>query len=399
MKVRDLFRELRAASESGDRKRAATLLAKLAALAMARSSWNRASKFLAEAQKFLPESSKLLLAASICEWERKNEREAKKKMHALAKTVLRRHRLREYSHLIDTELAKYPTLRQAYYEAIASVERNTALPFIGLARVSLGRGDRTKALNYLVDGLKTGDQQGQVLKEITTILANDGQQELLVQVDRFRTNQLALEDLCLLLGANGRAIADPRTETPRELELGEMIEKLEEELGGNEPAAGGWDKVGPLLNEFRRRAHPVIGNDSRSRLDLALAFYEMRLFQASREELREIGPGDALHPEALCLLGQIFLSEGSVLQAMETYQEILREERNLNQTVRNEAEYQLIRIYVKLEDFGKAMIHIRGLEKRTQDYRDIRRIKETVAERLGVDKIPDAGGKRLQKAG
>lgn len=397
------FAQAREAMENNDKKSAATALAKLAGHAVNTRRWLRALFFLKLAQKYLPESAKIFLAQAICEWERKNEREARHRIQLLARSILRKRRLEEYEGVIERELRSYVSLRQLFYETVASVERNSAIPFLGLARISRANGDWQHALRLLADGLRTKDRDSVVLGEIVSIVKETELKEMEVQCERYRAGQLRIDDFCLLLSSQQRKASLEAGTDSGQLELGQMIENLEAELGAEPQQA--WDKVGPLLAEFRRRADPVIGNHTKSRIDLALAFFEMRLMTAAKDELQQIPEEDANFGQALCLLGQIQLEEGALLAAMECYQKCLRDER-FRGLVHDEAEYQLIRIYVKLEDFGKAMIHLRDLERRVSDYRDLRRLRELVANRLGVDALPEPAkssnksiGKKLRRTG
>lgn len=397
------FLQAREAVESNDKKSAATAFAKLAGHAVSTRRWVRALFFLKLAQKYLPESAKIFLAQAICEWERKHEREARHRIQLLARAILRKKRLEEYEGVIERELRSYVSLRQLFYETVASVERNSAIPFLGLARIARSAGDWQHALRLLSDGLRTKDRESVVLGEIIDIVQNQNLKEMEVQCDRYRAGQLRVDDFCLLLSSQQRKASLETSSDSGQMDLSQMIENLEAELG-SEPLPA-WDKVGSLLAEFRRRADPVIGSHTKSRIDLALAFFEMRLMSAAKEELQQIPEEEPDFGQVLCLLGQIHFEEGALLAAMESYQKCLRDER-FRGPVHNEAEYQLIRIYVKLEDFGKAMIHLRDLEKRISDYRDLRRIRELVANRLGVDVLPEpvksphkSGGKKLRRTG
>ena len=397
------FAQAREAVENNDKKSAATAFAKLAGYAVSTRRWVRALFFLKHAQKYLPESAKIFLAQAICEWERKHEREARHRIQLLARSILRKKRLEEYEGVIERELRSYVSLRQLFYETVASVERNSAIPFLGLARIARSAGDWQQALRLLSDGLRTKDRDSVVLGEIVSIVKEQELKEMEVQCERYRSGQLRIDDFCLLLSSQQRKASFESSTDSGQLELGQMIQTLEAELG-SEPLPA-WDKVGPLLAEFRRRADPVIGNHTKSRIDLALAFFEMRLMSAAKDELQQIPEEDPNFGQSLCLLGQIQLEEGALLAAMECYQKCLRDDR-FKGLVHDEAEYQLIRIYVKLEDFGKAMIHLRDLERRVSDYRDLRRIREIVANRLGVDALPEPSkspnksvGKKLRRAG
>ncbi len=308
---------------------------------------------------YASEPAKIFLAQAICEWERKHEREARHRIQLLARSILRKKRLEEYEGVIERELRSYVSLRQLFYETVASVERNSAIPFLGLARIARSAGDWQQCLRLLADGLRTKDRDSVVLGEIVSIVQEQELKEMEVQCERFRAGQLRLDDFCLLLSSQQRKASLESNSDSGQLELGQMIQTLVAELG-SEPLPA-WDKVGPLLAEFRRRADPVIGNHTKSRIDLALAFFEMRLMSAAKDELQQIPEEDPNFGQTLCLLGQIHFEEGALLAAMECYQKCLRDER-FKGLIHDEAEYQLIRIYVKLEDFGKAMIHLRDLE-------------------------------------
>lgn len=397
--VRALFQDLQICMEAQDRRRAATVYARLASLCMTKKNWGRAAWLLSRAEKCLPQSTKLLLAQAICQFERKNEREARHKIQELAKLVLRKKRLEEYWLVIERELKPYSQLRQYFYETVSSIERNSAIPFLGLAQLYRRRGDADGAIRQLATALRTRDREAKVLAELESILDDQGLKSLGVQLERYRQGDLSNDDLYLLLTSSPSR--ETEAEASGEMELGQMIEKLEEELGESEPPPN-IDQVGPLLAEFRARAHPIIGQDSKSRIALALAFFEMKLFSASRDELKQIEEEDPNFGESLCLLGQIHWEEGTFLAALDVYQKCLRIDRYRGTRIGDEAEYQLARIYLKLQDYGKAMIHLRELEKRAPDYRDTKRVKEQLAKHLGVDALPGkrtSQGKKLRKTG
>src|SRR6185437_14470196 len=143
------------------------------------------------------------------------------------------------------------------------------------------------------------------------------------------------------------------------------------------------DTVAPLVKEFRRKSQPILAGDAKTRLDMALAFFEMGLVNDARDELRPIDPSDPYYPESQALLGEILFAEGSDLGALEAYQNCLRDERATVEMVR-EGKYKLLQIYYRLGDLRQALAQAQELEKLAPNYRELRHLKIRIQEALGI---------------
>ena len=150
--------------------------------------------------------------------------------------------------------------------------------------------------------------------------------------------------------------------------LADLIRDLELSIGINPQERH--DEVAPLIREFREKAEKIVAGDVQMQLDLGLAFLEMGLYVEAAEHLGQIEIQDSQYLFARSLLAQVLRAQGNDIASLEILKSILRDDRSKGE-VSHDARYELIQLYLKLDDKKKAMEHARLLEKEAPGYRDI----------------------------
>jgi tetratricopeptide (TPR) repeat protein len=217
-----------------------------------------------------------------------------------------------------------------------------------------------------------------VLDELESLLRFSERSEDLIHVGRFREGKISVENLSVLLAHYGEKQAPPDTAT-REKPLRNLIEELEREMGLSVPSAQ--KEIEPLLKEFQKKSQKVLGQDAQARIDMAVAYFEMGLFKEAEQELQTIAETDPLFAQALVLQGEIFLSQGSDLAALDCFQKSLRQTA-VGLEVQREARYQLVQVFFRLGDLPQAFAQATELEKQAPNYRELRYLKNQIQDAL-----------------
>jgi tetratricopeptide (TPR) repeat protein len=217
-------------------------------------------------------------------------------------------------------------------------------------------------------------------------------------VKLFENGKIARNDLIeLLSGAAPKILAEKRA-APREEEkdLQTLISELEAEMGINLHESH--DGVEPLVREFRRKSAEILEGDSKARIDMAFAFFEMGLYKDAREELAHIQTTDSRYLEAQMLFGEILCTERSDLGALEVFQNILRDDRT-SPEIALEAKFKLLTIYHRLGDLRQALAIAKEMEKKTPGYRDTQHLLLQIQETLGGASEEEASAKPARREG
>lgn len=385
LRPKELFRQAKEAEAKGSLKVASAHYATLAAYMRRKGRIDDAATLIARAIRLSSKSPRLYLQQALVARSQKNQAAAEKAVETFARLVLDRGKIDEYRPYLEKILKDEPELRQVFYNRVLQIDRTTAVPFLAQAKTLMQQGKWEAAQRSLVDALKTKTADAEAVQMLEEVLTKRGQPADVEHLLSFQSGKLSRENLVTLLGQPSAAAEDDEEvpvehrEVTEEKNLNSLIRDLEAEIGLDIEGA---DSVAPLVKEFRRKAQPVLKGDSKTRLDMALAFFEMGLVNDARDELKPIDPSDPYYPESQALLGDMLFHEGSDLGALEAFQNCLRDERATVEMVR-EGKYKLLQIFFRLGDLKQALAQAKELEKLAPDYRELRQFKTRLLEALG----------------
>jgi len=380
MRPKEVFQQARLAEETGNAREAcehyasvARFLAKSGKYAEARLVWERAIKLN-------PDSARLQLGLATSAARMQDDEAARAAVVKFTSLVIIKKQGSLYRERMEKDLAKFPELRQLYYEKVLETDRTDPESFIGLARAWMAQEKWETAQKVLLDALKAKAPLDSVLPILRKALEERHLRDGVPHVERFAQGEIGLPDLILLLQSPQSSHGHQTKLKPlsEEKTLTKLIEELEQEIGielDEKP-----DQIDPLLREFRAKSELLLASDPKARLDMAMAFREMGLSQPAIEEVRKITESDKCFYEAQCLLGEIYMAQGSLLAALEVYQ-LCRRGREVSDEIRHEALYQLVMIYFQLGDHRQASQVARELEKLNPEYRDLKHWKTMLRER------------------
>lgn len=369
------------AEQQGRHREASAKYAALGIYLLKKSRAQEARLFLNRAAQLTPRSARVYIQLALCDMALGDESSARAAMENFAKYVVRKKHLTEYREYLETNLKTFPRLRQVFYDAILQLDRTNAEPFLWHADASIEANDFRLAKKMLVKALMTKTHREEVLTRLRKVLEDLKAGEELRALDAHEKGELSLDDCVLLLSGKSPEQSVPPVLPSAELSLSEMssedkdldtlIKDIEHELGI--AIEEKHEDVRPLVREFRRRSDAVISSDSKTRIDLAAAFFEMGLTQDAREELGRIDDGDPLYLEAQLLIADVLFREESYLGALDIVQQCLRH-RDMTESLSLEAQYKLVLTYQRLGDCRQALCHGIELMKKAPDYRDIRNL-------------------------
>lgn len=377
--LKELLAQAQKAEERGNNREASAKYAALGIYLRKKERFKDAHLFILRAVKLSPSSPRLYVQLALCEELLGNSAAVEQAMARFTKYVLKKRNSKDYRAYLEEHLQPYPRIRRFYYEQMLDLDRTDADYFVALADAHVQEGNPSLAKGTLVDALRTKTSVSRVLNRLKSVLEalhyNDG----LRGIKAFEKGELSLDDLItLLLGRVHREEESREAESFRvqaeepEKDLHSLIQDLEKDLGV--PLEERVDKLTPLIREFRQRSDEVIGSDSKTRMDLASAFFEMGLYQDAREELAEISAEDPEYLQSRVMLSEILYVEESYLGALEVIQGVLRD-RAASEEVLMEGKYKLSQIYHRLGDIGQAIRYATELVEEAPDYRGIRDFK------------------------
>lgn len=305
-------------------------------------------------------------------------------------------RYHDYRAYLEKELSDHPQTKEAFFERGQEIERQKAGMAVDKAKGLIDQGDLAGALRALLDALASRAVDGPALAGIERILKETGNEKGLRYFESFRAGQLSRKDLITLVapdeGETVEAVSELGLDVPREQTLGDLVAEIERELDGEAPSLTEPEPP-EQFSQFRKRAEPVLKNDPKSRIDLAIGYFEMGLTEVAYEELRAVPESHAYYPRARCLLGEFLFRAEEPLKALPVLQECLRDTR-LSRDEEKAVRYHLARTYQRLGDWPRAMVEIEALEKSDPTYRDLRFLKTEVSKEL-----EGAGGTPVKKKG
>jgi tetratricopeptide (TPR) repeat protein len=386
--AKEVFQQAREAERQGRKKEAATHYASLSVYLRRRGKTDEAITLLRRGLGLAPHLAKLHLQLAICTESKGETEQANSAMADFSQIVIERGKVEQYRSVVDATLKQYPRLRERFFDAVLQLDRTGAEAYLGRAQSLKEQGDSQGALKVLLEALQTGAEKDQVLEAMEEMLRTHGKAEALIHLGRYREGKISTDNLLVLLRGSARENEPGELEpVVHETPLKDLIEELEKEIGGTlqNPA----DEIAPLLKEFRRRSQPILGVDARARMDMALAFFEMGLVREAAEELAVVPESDPLHAEAQALAGEIALSTGNHLAALDAFQNALRSTHR-SEEVEREARYKLVQVFYRLGDLRQAFSQAAELERLAPEYRDLRLLKNQIEQAL--DK--QSGGSR-----
>jgi tetratricopeptide (TPR) repeat protein len=385
MDPKNILIEAQQAEERGLHREASALYAE-AAQGMRREKRPRDAKsLLKKAVELSPQSGRLYVQLALVENALGNDEGALRAMEKFTETALQRGKAAEYRPYLEKHLAKLPTLRQVFYRGLLKLDRTDAGPFLDYAQAAIDKSDWEDAREMLVDALKTKSRTSEVVEKLKAALKALGVESAERALESFEAGRMPLKDLIAVLGEKKKPKRDSGTEPdalerePEDETLDSLIQRLEGEMGIEIQERH--DNVRPLVNEFRRRSDKVLQGDPKTRIDLAMAFFDMGLVEDARSELAAVKPSDGQYREAQMLTGEIYFQEGSFLEALDVFQRCLRDE-GASADLKTEATYKLAQTYERLGDHEKALKWAERLEQRSPTYRDIRQMKRQLEERV-----------------
>lgn len=377
--------EAQKAEERGLHKEASSLYA-VAAHGMRGLKRNRDAKaLLKKAIELSPQSARLYVQLAIVENALGHDDSAIKAMEKFTQVAISRGKLADYRPYLEKHLASYPTLRQVFHRGLMEIDRTDAKPFLDYAKAAIEKRDWEDARAMLLDALKTQSQPEDVLTMLDSALERLGENEGRNAIQSFRARRMPLKDLLSILAkrSEGNSASRERpasAEAARDEEsLDQLITRLEGEMGIE--LREKHDTVRPLVKEFRRRSDAILRTDPKTRIDLAMAFFQMGLVEDARSELKAIPRSDPHYREARMLTGEILYQEASYLEALEVFQGCLREEEAPDE-VKVEAAYKLVQTYERLGDDVRALKWAKVLEDASPTYRDIRQLRRQIEDRI-----------------
>lgn len=125
----------------------------------------------------------------------------------------------------------------------------------------------------------------------------------------------------------------------------------------------------------------MVKGDSKSVLDLAIAFKEMGLAVQAKEAISGIESSNNKYLAAQCLLGEIEFEQESYFSSLDIFQKVLRSESN-DDECKKDALYHVVRIYIELQDFKKAAEFADKLSEMDSAYRNLPSLRNEISTRL-----------------
>ncbi|MBM4304535.1 MAG: hypothetical protein FJ112_09450 [Deltaproteobacteria bacterium] len=322
--------------------------------------------------------------------------EAEIEIDKFALAAIRQGRVTQYIDLIEVKAQEKPNLRKKFYEKILSIERTRPDIFLGLAQVLRQMGKITQAYEIIFAALKIDRRGEQALKLLKEMIAEQGSESAQVAYDNLIIEKWSLEKVRAELignseihssnsleisehsiGTNNRSVLSPLSEESIG-SLKSLIQELEEQLGERPP---GIETLSGLVTEFKEKALQLVKGDSKSVLDLAIAFKEMGLAVQAKEAISGIESSNNKYLAAQCLLGEIEFEQESYFSSLDIFQKVLRSESN-DDECKKDALYHVVRIYIELQDFKKAAEFADKLSEMDSAYRNLPSLRNEISTRL-----------------
>jgi tetratricopeptide (TPR) repeat protein len=384
-KPKEILASAQAAEAKGDGRSASNQYALLSVYLRRKEKFKEAKLLICRAIQLSTKSARLYVQRALIEHGLGNSLEARAAIDLFSHYAMEKKNAESYGRYLDEHASTHPDWRQMFYEAVLQIDRTRSWPLIGLARAFEAQENSAGAEKALLEALQTKDDLKAVKNELLRLWEGLGKADAIASLQRMEDGKITPDEFLLLVSGKQKSrtkaqprpmeIAPPPTLACDERDLKSLIFDLEKELGVE--LENKRDSIEPLLKEFRSRAQEVLGEDERGHLDMALAYYEMELFQASREEIQYIKETSPFYVEAQCLLAEVYRAEGAELQSLDVYQKCLRDP-NLTEDQSVHCMYQLAQLFIRLGDPKKATSLLEGVEKIDPTYRDLRALTSSL---------------------
>ena len=375
---REVLKQAEDAERSGSTRVASKLFHVVALHLYRKNKWKEAYQVLDRAIGQSKKSARLYVLKAVLAHKLSMDQDRLEALKSFIDHSLESGKLVEYVTYLEDQMRELPNVRHLFFEELIKIERTSSFAFLGLARTCAEIGLFGRAKSVLLDALNLKDSHSKVIESLTSVLkACNGNHEV-EYLEKYKRGEMNLRQLEALVktGDEQKPVLSI-SDLEGEKDLKGLIDELERELGVSVDID--IDSVKPLVSEFRRRVNRVLGSDAKARIDIALAFYEMGLFDDANDELKNISGENPLFIEALSLQGKIFIEQGADLRALQSYQTILRQNEIGTESVKD-ALFHLVEIYTRMNDLKMALECANNLEILDPGYRDIRRIKINIRE-------------------
>jgi len=385
--LKKMLSQAQSAEEQGNLKEAANAYALISVYFRKKNKTKDAGKMIMNALRLVPHSGRLYLEEAACLWALKDVTSAKESVSKAVGYGVKQKQFPLYLKAVNKTFQNDPDLKEWFFSSWLDLDRTSPEPFNEFSDFLILQGKNSDAKKIILQGLRLAPQHSG-LREKLQIWANQfGQPSEKETVFRFLNEEINLEQFLALFGVINSPHGDQSLKEllfaqPEKLllegeagdmkELGQLIDELEKKL--NLDLRTPFEDVSPLMQEFRRLSNEVIGQDSKTRLDLACAFFEMGRYKEAKDELEMIASEQELFGQARYLLGLISLREGRELAALGVFQEVSR----LSEPHSNlwkESSYQILKLYLRFEDAASAEAVLQKLEQVDPTYRELKSIK------------------------
>jgi len=378
----------------GDLKSASIKYASLIQVFVRRGKYAEAIELCDKAFALSPDSTRLQLTRAVILSQLKRESEAIAEVEKFAQSALRQNRVVRYLELSQEQLNSKPRLLKRFLEKILEVERTKAELFFAFAEVLQRLGEVDRAIEIVLAGLRIGNNLDVGHELLRTLLDERGRPKDLMAFDKLVDGSWSLERVYQILLVENKSSMEPKSETnspfmravPEELSgkdeesIKDLIQELEEKLGER---PHGIETLSGLVKEFKEKAQSVLEGDDLGQIDLSLAFREMGLNQEAKDFLFRIREDSEHYVQAQMLLGTIELDSGSLVSALDIFQNILRRG-GLEKNILLESLYSTARIYLELGEVMKAEAHINKLTQLDSHYRESARLKQMIKKKCNA---------------
>lgn len=371
--IKQLKDEALAFEEKGDKKNAADRLVTIGRQFLKKQDLQKAFLYFERAVSLSPDTAKIYVYLAMADSLRGALVESKQWLNQFCRLTLQKEEFFSLESFILEKLSDFPDLLRHYYEYWISIDRTQSNPFVRIA-LCFGQMNRpSDAIRWFLEALKTKDKPLFVLKNFKELLENFQKKELLGYLDQLVEEKITLEDFIAIVREEPRhakqSAVEPVISVPldKEANFSEMIQAFERDFDLREDPI---DKISPLLREFRQKSEPVLAQDDRARMDLALGFYEMELFPVAQEELLKIKEGSDCFFAAQNLLTEILVQQGLLLKALDKLKNLLKIS-DLPISIRLDSEYKMGWVYYRLGEREKALFWLGKVEAMEPTYRDL----------------------------
>lgn len=378
--------EAQQAERAKEFRKAASRFAWLSLHLRKKSRFPEAKKLALRAIELLPKAPRLHAHLAAILGDLGDAEGARKSILRFCELSIHKGKLLQYVDLVESLLSDAPESREVFFRCALDWDRSQVVLYQGLSRSLLQQGKTSPAMLALLQAFRLRSADKDVLDEMQRLLSNQFPR-MREWIARFEGGDLERAELEARL--EGEAAHTPAPEVLPEVEkergsepsppvetgesqLKDLIGNLEAQLGDGEPRSEAPSLV-PMIEQFRKQVGGSLQDDTRTRIDFAVALSEMGLVEDALAELALVSEGDALYLTALSTRVELLFQSRSLMGAMDAAQQVLRlAETGTPEWI--EAKYKLVMILLQMNDLREALRNGQELEKISPQYRDLRSI-------------------------